>query len=494
MKRSNNYINGNRSTQRNLVRQIAAGFAAMIACNHFVTMEQIMRSTIFCLLAASVAFSAASVGAAPKKNPDIEKIVQKISAKRIEATIRKLVGFETRNSLSETASDTRGIGAARRWIKSELDRCNAENGGRMKVEFDEHLAPVSARVAKPTPIVNIVATLPGEQAESRDRIYVVSGHYDSMRSTPIDPDGLAPGANDDASGTAAVIEMACVMSKYKFNATLIFMTVAGEEQGLLGSTFFAKAAKARGLNIAGMITNDIIGNTKGSDGKVVRDRVRLFAEGIPPLKEMPEEWLTLIRTGGENDSPARQLARFIKENGERYVSKMNVDLIYRRDRYLRGGDHFPFLDAGYAAVRMTEPNEDFRHQHQNVRVENGVQFGDLPEFIDFAYTADVTRVNAAALASLALGPAAPQEVLMENMVLDNNTTLRWTASAEPNVAGYRVVWRETTAPFWQKFEDVEKVTRTTIYGVSKDNVVFGLQALDKDGNASVAVFPRPFRR
>ena len=464
------------------------------AFNLFTNMEQRMRSHVIFLAAALAALSTHTLGATPKKNPDIEKIVQEISAKRIEATIRKLVGFETRNSLSETTSDTRGVGAARRWIKSELERCNAGNGGRMKVEFDEHLAPVSARVAKPTPIVNIVATLPGEQAESRDRIYVVSGHYDSMRSTPIDPDGLAPGANDDASGTAAVIEMACVMSKYKFNATLIFMAVAGEEQGLLGSTFFAKAAKARGLNIAGMITNDIIGNTKGSDGKVVRDRVRLFAEGIPPLKEMPEEWLTLIRTGGENDSPARQLARFIKENGERYVPKMNVDLIYRRDRYLRGGDHFPFLDAGYAAVRMTEPNEDFRHQHQNVRVENGVQFGDLPEFIDFAYTADVARVNAAALAALALGPAAPQEVLMENMVLDNNTTLRWTASTEPNVAGYRVVWRETTAPFWQKSEDVDKVTRTTIYGVSKDNVVFGLQALDKDGNASVVVFPRPFRR
>ena len=436
-----------------------------------------------------------SVFPAPlKKNPDIEKIVREISAKRIEATIRKLVSFETRNSLSDTVSDTRGIGAARRWIKSELESCNAVNGGRMTVEFDEHLAPVSARIAQPTPIVNVVATLPGEQAESRDRIYIVSGHYDSMRSTPIDPDGLAPGANDDASGTAAVIEMACVMSKYKFNATLIFMTVAGEEQGLLGSTFFAKSAKARGLNIAGMITNDIIGNTRGSDGKIVRDRVRLFAEGIPPLKQMPDDWLTLIRTGGENDSPARQLARYIKTAGERYVPKMKVDLIYRRDRYLRGGDHFPFLDAGYAAVRMTEPNEDFRHQHQNVRVENGIQFGDLPEFVDFAYTADVARVNAAALASLAMGPAAPKEVLMENLVLDNNTTFRWTANAEPGVTGYRVVWRDTTAPFWQKFEDVGNVTRTTVYGVSKDNVVFGLQAIDKDGNTSMATFPKPFRR
>ena len=453
-----------------------------------------MRSQFVPLLLALVAFSTPSFSAPQKKNTDIEKIVKEISAKRIEATIRKLVSFETRNSLSETIGDTKGIGAARRWIKSELDSCNTANGGRMKVEFDEHLAPVSARVAQPTAIVNVVATLPGEQAESRDRIYLVSGHYDSMRGTSIDPDGFAPGANDDASGTAAVIEMACVMSKYKFNATLVFMTVAGEEQGLLGSTFYAKAAKAKGHNIAGMITNDIIGNTRGSDGKVVKDRVRLFAEGIPPLKEMPDEWLSLIRTGGENDSPARQLARFIKAAGERYVPKMKVDLIYRRDRYLRGGDHFPFLDAGYAAVRLTEPNEDFRHQHQNVRMENGVQFGDLPEFIDFAYTADVTRVNAAALASLAIGPAAPKEVLMENLVLDNNTTFRWAANAEPNVTGYRVVWRETTAPFWQKFEDVGNVTRTTIYGVSKDNVLFGLQAIDNDGNTSVATFPKPFRR
>ena len=453
-----------------------------------------MRPQINFLTLALVAFSAPALPAPMKVNADIEKIVKEISAKRIEATIRKLVSFETRNSLSDTTSDVRGIGAARRWIKSELERCNTKNGGRMKIEFDEHLAPVSARVAQPTPIVNIVATLPGEQIESRERIYLVSGHYDSMRSTPILPDGLAPGANDDASGTAAVIEMACVMSKYKFNATLIFMTVAGEEQGLLGSTFFAKAAKAKGLNIAGMITNDIIGNTRGSDGKVVRDRVRLFAEGIPPLKEMPEEWLTLIRTGGENDSSARQLARFIKTTGERYVPRMKVDLIYRRDRYLRGGDHFPFLDAGFAAVRMTEPNEDFHHQHQDVRVENGVQFGDLPEFVDFAYVADVTRVNAAALASLAIGPAAPQDVLMENLVLDNNTTFRWTANTEPNVTGYRVVWRETTASFWQKFEDVGNVTRTTVYGVSKDNVVFGLQAIDKDGNVSVATYPRPFRR
>ena len=427
-------------------------------------------------------------------HPDIDKIVKEISATRIESTIRKLVSFETRNSLSETKSETKGIGAARRWIKVELERCSKENGGRLRVEFDEHLAPVSARVPQPTPVINVVATLPGEQAESRDRMYVVSGHYDSMRGSPTDADGFAPGANDDASGTAAVMEMACVMSKYKFNATLKFMTVAGEEQGLLGSTFFAEAAKARGLNIAGMITNDIIGNTRGSDGKIERNRVRMFAEGVAPMKELNDDMLTLIRTGGENDSLPRQLGRFIKEHAERHVPNMKVDLIYRRDRYLRGGDHFPFLDAGFAAVRMTEPSEDFRHQHQNVREENGVKFGDLPEFVDFAYTADVARVNAAALASLAISPAAPQDVVMENLFLENNTTFRWKANAEPTVTGYRVLWRETTAPFWQHQEDFGNVTRATIVGVSKDNVIFGVQAIDRDDNASVATFPKPLRQ
>ena len=451
-----------------------------------------MRPLIVCALL--LGFCASTQAVPTRNNPDIEKIVREISAKRIEAIIRKLVSFETRNSLSDTTSDSKGIGAARRWIKSELERCSADNGGRMKVEFDEHLAPVSARIPQPTPIVNVVATLPGEQPESRDRVYVVSGHYDSMRGTPTDPDGFAPGANDDGSGTAAVMEMACVMSKYRFNATLVFMTVAGEEQGLLGATFFAKAAREKGMNIAGMITNDIIGSSKGPDGKVDKHRVRLFAEGVPPLKEMTEEILTLIRSGGENDSGPRQLGRYIKQAGERYMPQMKVELIYRRDRYMRRGDHFPFLDAGYPAVRMTEPSEDFRHQHQNVRLENGVQYGDLPEFVDFAYTADVARVNAAALASLALGPSAPQDVLMENLFLENNTTFRWKANPEPDVVGYRVLWRETTAPFWQKSEDFGNVTRATIIGVSKDNVVFGLQAIDRNGNVSVATFPKPFRR
>jgi hypothetical protein len=429
----------------------------------------------------------------PKLNPQFQKIAGEISAKRIEATIRKLVSFETRNSLSDTKSDTRGIGAARRWIKSELDKCAKENGGRMKVEFDENIAQQQVRIPQPTAIVNVVATLPGVQAESRDRLYVVSGHYDSMPSSPIDGESPAPGANDDASGTAAVMELACVMSKYQFDATLVFMAVAGEEQGLIGATFWAKAAKAKGLNVAGMITNDIIGNTKGADGTQIRDRVRLFAEGVPPIKEMSDEALALMRSGGENDFPTRQLARFIKENADRNLNDIKVDMIYRRDRYLRGGDHIPFLEAGYAAVRMTEPIEDYRHQHQTPRVENGVQLGDVPEFVDFDYVAKVARVNAIALASLANGPAAPREVQMETLTLENDSTLRWKANTEPDVAGYRIVWRDTTSPFWDKRKDVGNVTRATIKGVSKDNVFFGVEAYDKDGNTSVVTYPVPFR-
>ena len=426
-------------------------------------------------------------------NPTIQKITSEISAKRIEATIRKLVGFGTRNTLSDATSETRGIGAARRWIKSELDKCAVENGGRMKVEFDSHMAQRAVRIPQPTELVNVVATLPGMRQDSKDRIYVVSGHYDSMPSSPVDPTSDAPGANDDASGTAATMELACVMSRYEFDATIVFMAVAGEEQGLVGAAHWAKQAKEKGLNIAGMITNDIIGNTRGADGTQIRDRVRLFAEGVTPKNPLSDEVIAALRTGAENDLPTRQLARYIKEAAERHLDDIKVQVIYRRDRYLRGGDHSPFLDQGYAAVRMTEPIEDWRHQHQNVRIENGVQLGDLPEFVDFDYVARVARVNAAALASLALGPAAPKDVQMETLQLENDTTLRWKANTESDMAGYRIVWRETTAPFWQFAQDVGNVQRATVKGISKDNYLFGLQAYDKDGNPSMVTYPVPFR-
>ncbi len=452
-----------------------------------------MKTGIAVALVLVLPACAPAFGAPGDPNPRISAIISEISPARIEARIRKLASFGTRNSLSDPTSETRGVGAARRWIKAELDACARESGDRLKVAFDEHLVTTGPRVPKPTNIVNVVATLAGEQAESRDRIYVVSGHYDSMPSSPIDPEKDAPGSTDDASGTAVSMELACVMSKHRFDATLVFMTVAGEEQGLLGATGWAKNAKEKGLDIAGMLTKDIVGNTRGADGTVIRGRVRLFAEGVPPSTTLAADIVAILRTGGENDLPTRQLARYVKEAAERHVPGMKVDIIWRRDRYLRGGDHFPFLDAGYAALRFTEPIEDWRHQHQDVRRVDGVQYGDLPEFVDFAFVADVARVNAAALASLALGPSTPKEVEMENIRLENDTTLRWKPNPEPGVAGYRIVWRETTSASWQHARDVGNVMRETLVGISKDNFLFGVQAYDRDGNLSVAAYPKPYR-
>jgi hypothetical protein len=422
----------------------------------------------------------------------VDRLVKQISPQRIEAYIRKLVSFQTRHTMSDTTSETTGIGAARRWIKSELERCGAGANGRLQVTFDSHIAPVSARISRPTEIVNVVATLPGTQAASKDRLYVVSGHYDSRNTDIMDATGYAPGANDDASGTAAVMEMACVMAREQFDATLVFMTVAAEEQGLLGAAHWAELAKQQNLNVAGMFTNDIIGSSRADDGRVDNTQVRLFAESLPNVKEMGEANRTLLATGGENDSISRNLARHVKEVGERYVPKFKVSVIQRRDRYLRGGDHMPFLERGYAALRFTEPNEDFNHQHQNVRVENGVRIGDLIEYDDFDYIAKVARVNTAALATLALAPAAPQQVRMLTAKLENDSTLTWQANAEPDLAGYRIVWRDTTAATWEGSQFVGNVTQATIK-LSKDNYFFGVQAIDKDGNASVATYPAPQR-
>jgi len=448
------------------------------------------KSLILSLLAVAPAFAAA-----PDTNrhqAQIDQIVREISPARIEGYINKLVGFRTRHTMSDTVSETEGIGAARRWIKSELERCGAAQGGRLQVAFDSHVAPVSARISRPTEIVNVVATLPGTQAASVDRMYVVSGHYDSRNTDIMDAKGDAPGANDDASGTAAVMEMACVMAKYKFDATLVFMTVAAEEQGLLGAAHWAEQAKQKNLNIAGMFTNDIIGSSRDEHGKVDNTQVRLFAEGLPVQKENSDAVRTLIQTGGENDSLSRQLARAVKEAGERYLPKFKVNVIQRRDRYLRGGDHMPFLERGYAALRFTEPAEDFNHQHQNIRTENGVLIGDLPQYDDFNYIAQVARVNAAALSSLSLAPAAPAKVQVRTAKLQNDTELVWQANAEPDLAGYRIVWRDTTAADWQGSQFVGKATEFTV-PLSKDNYYFGVQAIDNDGNASPASYPTPLR-
>lgn len=467
-----------------------------------VRLSQPFRSTLLASLVAAAIAAPAAHAAAPAPvaaGPDttrhqaqVDKLVKQISPQRIEGYIRKLVSFQTRHTMSDTTSDTTGIGAARRWIKSELERCGAGANGRLQVSFDSHIAPVSARISTPTEIVNVVATLPGTQAASTERLYVVSGHYDSRNTDIMDATGYAPGANDDASGTAAVMEMACVMAREQFDATLVFMAVAAEEQGLLGAAHWAELAKQKNLNVAGMFTNDIIGSSRADDGRVDNKQVRLFAESLPNTKEMSESNRTLLATGGENDSISRNLARHVKEVGERYVPKFKVNVIQRRDRYLRGGDHMPFLERGYAALRFTEPNEDFNHQHQNVRTENGVKIGDLIEYDDFDYIAKVARVNTAALATLALAPAAPQQVKMLTAKLENVSTLAWQANAEPDLAGYRIVWRDTTAANWEGSQYVGNVTQATVK-LSKDNYFFGVQAIDKDGNASVASYPAPQR-
>jgi Zn-dependent M28 family amino/carboxypeptidase len=303
----------------------------------------------------------------------------------------------------------------------------------------------------------------------------------------------APGANDDGSGTAAVMELVRVMSRYEFDSTLVFLTVAGEEQGLLGSTHWAETAKQKNWNIAGMITNDIIGSSHAEDGHLDDKHVRLFAGELPARGEMTPGLKSLLDVGGENDSQTRQLGRYIKEMGEKYVPNMNVTLILRRDRYGRGGDHSPFLDQGFPAVRFTEPNEDYKHQHQTVRTEEGVQYGDTLEFVDYKFIANVARVNAAALASLALAPATPKNVHLELAKQENNTTLSWDANNEADIAGYQIVWRETTATFWQQKLPVGNVTTYTIKGLSKDNYIFGVQALDRDGNLSLVVYPQLYR-
>ena len=428
----------------------------------------------------------------PARNPQIAKLVKEIDARNIESTIRKLVSFGTRNTLSEQDNPNRGIGAARDWLFGEFQKAAAASEGRMTVEKQTFEQPKGARVPQPTTLTNVVATLKGTQPESANRVYVVSGHYDSMCNSATDAKCDAPGANDDASGTAAVLEMARVMAKYKFDATIVFMTVPGEEQGLLGATHFAEEAKKTGMDIEGMFTNDIIGSSLGANG--VRDphTVRVFSEGVPS-NETTQEATTRRSVGGENDSQSRQLARFIKEVGEMYVPTMKVWMIYRRDRYGRGGDHQPFLERGYAAVRFTEPNENYQHQHQNVRVQDGVQYGDLPQFDDFNYIADVARVNAAALAALALAPARPKTVTFPTS-LSPDTPIKWEANKEPDLAGYEIVWRDTTEATWTHSQSVGSVLTFTMKGMSKDNFFFGVRAIDKDGNRSPVTYPRPLPR
>jgi hypothetical protein len=428
-----------------------------------------------------------------RQDAAIKQMTDEVSSKNIETIIRKLVSFKTRHTLSDTTSKTIGSGAARNWIKAEFEKYADESHGRMTIQFDTFTQPKGNRIDKPVKLKNVLAILKGTDPKDT-RVYIVSGHYDSRITDVMDPTGDAPGANDDASGTAVSMELARVMAKRSFPSTIIFMSVVGEEQGLYGSAHVAKRAKAENWNVDAMLNNDIVGNTHGMENDLKDNRsVRVFSEGVPTVAAGNERQIAgLISLGGENDSPSRELARYVKETAERYVDQLDVKLIYRRDRYLRGGDHTPFLQQGFTAVRFTEMNEDFNRQHQNIRTENGIDYGDLPDFVDFNYVQKVARMNLSVLANLALAPSEPQDVGVVTSALTNKTELKWEApKAGKKPAGYYVMIRETTSPYWEKKIFVTDIHANLDY--SKDNYFFAVQSVDTEGHGSLPVYPKPVK-
>jgi hypothetical protein len=441
--------------------------------------------------------SAAAIGAGTP-DPRIVAALREVSGARIQATIDKLVSFGTRATISAqdpaSIAAGRGIGAAREWIQAEFERYSKECGGCLEVKTDSFTEAPAARIPQPTVITNVYAVLKGTSGAGTSdgqRIVLVTGHYDSRNSGTLDGKGDAPGANDDGSGTAVSLECARVLSKMssklKFPATIIFLTVAGEEQGLNGSSHFAKMAKEQGWNIEAVLNNDIV----GGDKSVEQDRavVRVFSEGLPA--GATELDIRRIRElGGENDSGSRQLARYIADVGRAYAGEVGVKpmLVFRLDRYLRGGDHYAFNQQGFSGVRFTELREDFHHQHQDVRTENGIEYGDVLKFVDFDYVANVARLNAAALASLAAAPAPPANVHLAAKKLENDSTLTW--DAVPGAAEYEVLWRGTSSPEWEHALKCGNATHATLK-LSKDNVIFAVRAVDAAGHVSLPVVPAP---
>ncbi|MGH9643108.1 MAG: M28 family metallopeptidase [Terriglobales bacterium] len=424
-------------------------------------------------------------------DPRIAEAIKQVSAERIERTIEKLVSFGNRSTISPqdeaSVKAGKGIGAARDWIKAEFERYSKECGGCLEVKTDAFIEQSQDRIKTPTPITNVYAVLRGTDPAQANRIVLVTGHYDSRNSDNFNGTDPAPGANDDGSGTAVSLECARVLSRYKFPATIIFLTVAGEEQGLYGSKHFAEMAKQQGWKIDAALNNDIVGGDRNpkQDASVVR----VFSEGIP--NAATDQEIRRIRAlGGESDSPSRELARYIHDVGGTYGTGVKPLLIFRLDRFLRGGDHLSFNREGFAAVRFTEFREDYNHQHQNVRTENGIEYGDLPKFVNYEYIAHVARVNAATLASLASAPAPPTNVKMLTKNLENDTTLTWDAS--PGATGYEVIWRATSAPDWEHAQSAGNSTRATL-PLSKDNEIFAVRALDAAGHRSLPAVPEPER-
>jgi hypothetical protein len=424
----------------------------------------------------------------PAADPKIQKLVDEISAKNLEADIRKLVSFGTRHTLSDTQSPTRGIGAARNYVRDEFLKYSKAGGGRMTVEMDTFtIKPDGRRINKPVLMANVLATLPGTDPTDT-RIILVSGHIDSRVSDVMNATADAPGANDDGSGTVLVMELARVLAGQKFPCTLKFVAVQGEEQGLYGSSHLAERAKKEGWNLVAMLNNDIVGNSHGFDPEISDGtQVRVFSEGVP-ANETPEQAKVRRQLSSENDAPSRQVARYIQRTAQLYGRGHKVALEYRPDRFLRGGDHTPFNQQGFAAVRFTEMNEDYTHQHQDLRTEKGRAYGDVTEGVDFAYLRRNAGINLATMASLALAPAAPAKVEVLTANLTNRTELRWQAPATgPKPSGYVVLVRETSAPQWQQRFPITGLTAD--FPISKDNFIFGVVSVDAAGHESVAVLP-----
>jgi hypothetical protein len=461
----------------------------------------IFSKKLWLFAAVTFVFSSSLLLASEKSDPlqplpvdaKIADALHQISAERIRANIEKLVSFGTRSTISaqdQTAiASGRGVGAAREWIKSEFESYSKDCGGCLEVKADSFTQPPADRIPQAIEISNVYAVLKGSDAENAKRIVLVTGHYDSRNSDTLDIKGDAPGANDDASGTAVSLECARVLSKLKFPATIVFLTVAGEEQGLNGSAHFAKMAKEQGWNLEAVLNNDIVGGDKSAEQD--HSVVRVFSEGIPNAATDKE--IQRIRSlGGESDSTSRELARYIAEVGRSYDAGVKPLLIFRLDRYLRGGDHYSFNQEGFAAVRFTEYREDFNHQHQNVRTENAIEYGDTLKFVDFDYVAHVARLNAATLASLAAAPAPPANVHLLAKDLENDSTLTWESSPGGLASGYEILWRATSSPEWEHAEDVGNVTRATLK-LSKDNVIFAVRSVDAQGHRSLPVLPTPQR-
>jgi hypothetical protein len=441
----------------------------------------------FILSAIAFLFNQSYAQTIVSRDPQIEAMVREVSADSLRSYVAKMVSFGTRHTLSSTTDKKRGIGAARNWVVQKFNEFAPQSGGRLTAFVDTTtLQPDGRRVNTPVNLGNSMAILKGSDPADK-RIYLISGHLDSRVSDVMNSTADAPGANDDASGVAAVLECARIMSKHSFPATVIFVAFSGEEQGLLGSTFLAEKAKKEGWDIDALLNNDIMGSNHSNETGLVNNMsVRVFSEGLPGY-ELDKSAAGIRSLGLENEGRPRQLARYVKEVGERYVDDIDVMLVYRNDRFLRGGDHTPFVQRGYAAVRITETNENFDHQHQDLRTEKGVVYGDKIEFMDFEYLRKNTAINLACLANLAKAPAIPREVKVDVKNLTNSTYLYWKTPATGKPKGYYVMMRETASPVWQKKVFTTDTTIRVPY--SKDNYFFAVQSVSEAGNESLPVVP-----